>query len=50
MLLTLRADFYDRPLSHPGFGEIFVPAVMNVLPMTAEELESAVMGPAKRVP
>ncbi len=49
VLLTLRADFYDRPLSHPGFGEIFVPAVMNVLPMTAEELESAVMGPAKRV-
>ena len=49
VLLTLRADFYDRPLSHTGFGEVFVPAVMNVLPMTAEELESAVVGPVERV-
>ncbi|HSL75723.1 MAG TPA: BTAD domain-containing putative transcriptional regulator [Candidatus Limnocylindrales bacterium] len=49
VLLTLRGDFYDRPLSHAGFGEVFVPAVMNVLPMTAEELESAVVGPLEGV-
>jgi basic membrane lipoprotein Med (substrate-binding protein (PBP1-ABC) superfamily)/DNA-binding SARP family transcriptional activator len=48
VLLTLRADFYDRPLLDPEFAEIFVPGVMNVLPMTTDELESAVVGPAAR--
>ncbi len=49
VLLTLRADFYDRPLLDPGFAEVFVPGVMNVLPMTTDELEAAVVGPAERV-
>jgi len=49
VVLTLRADFYDRPLHHPGFAEVFTPAVVNVLPMTALELETAAVGPAALV-
>jgi basic membrane lipoprotein Med (substrate-binding protein (PBP1-ABC) superfamily) len=47
-VLALRADFYDRPLLDPEFAEIFIPGVMNVLPMTAEELRAAILGPAER--
>ena len=49
VVITLRADYYDRPLQHPEFGEIFVPGVVHVLPMTARELEAAVVAPAERV-
>jgi len=49
VVLTLRADYYDRPLQHPEFGEMFVPGVVHVLPMTARELEAAVVAPAERV-
>ena len=49
VVLTLRADYYDRPLQHPEFGEVFVPGVVHVLPMTARELEAAVVTPAERV-
>jgi basic membrane lipoprotein Med (substrate-binding protein (PBP1-ABC) superfamily)/DNA-binding SARP family transcriptional activator len=48
VILTLRADFYDRPLLDPEFAAVFIPGVMNVLPMTTHELEAAVVGPAKR--
>ena len=49
VLLTLRADFYDRPLQHPEFGAVFVPGVVHVLPMTARELEAAIVSPAEQV-
>jgi basic membrane lipoprotein Med (substrate-binding protein (PBP1-ABC) superfamily) len=49
VVLTLRADFYDRPLQHPEFSAAFVPGVVHVLPMTAAELEAAVVEPAERV-
>jgi basic membrane lipoprotein Med (substrate-binding protein (PBP1-ABC) superfamily)/DNA-binding SARP family transcriptional activator len=48
-VITLRADFYDRPLLHPGFAPIFTRGVVNVLPMSADGLESAVVQPARRV-
>ena len=48
VVLTLRADFYDRPLLFPDFAPLFLAGVVNILPMTAEELESAVVGPAER--
>ena len=48
VVLTLRADFYDRPLLDPDFAAVFLPGVINVLPMTTDELEEAVQGPAKR--
>ena len=49
VLLSLRADFYDRPLMHPAFAEVFIPSVTNVLPMTAHELEVAVVNPSAQV-
>jgi basic membrane lipoprotein Med (substrate-binding protein (PBP1-ABC) superfamily) len=49
VVVCLRADFYDRPLVYPGFGEVFTADVVNVLPMTAGELEDAVVEPASKI-
>lgn len=49
VVLTLRGDFYDRPLLHPAFANAFVPGVVSVLPMAADRVESAILGPARRV-
>jgi basic membrane lipoprotein Med (substrate-binding protein (PBP1-ABC) superfamily)/DNA-binding SARP family transcriptional activator len=49
VILTLRADFYDRPLLYPEFATAFALGVVNVFPMTAGELEAAIGGPARRV-
>ncbi|MBA2575432.1 MAG: BMP family ABC transporter substrate-binding protein [Euzebyaceae bacterium] len=49
VLVTLRADFYDRPLMHPAFGRLMTGHVVNVMPLAAEELEAAALGPASRV-
>lgn len=49
VVLALRADFYDRPLLHPGFASVFTPGVVNVVPMAADDLEAAVVRPADRV-
>lgn len=48
VVLALRADYYDRPLLHPEFAQVFIPGVVNVLPMTPSELEVVVVGPAER--
>ena len=47
VLLSLRADYYDRPLLHPEFAKVFTPGVENALPMTPNELEAVVVGPAE---
>lgn len=49
VVLTLRADYYDRPLLDRDFAAVFVPSVVNVLPMTAYELEAAIVKPAGQV-
>ena len=49
IVLTLRADFYDRPLSHPAFGDLMRQHTEVVLPMSEDELGQAVSAPAKRV-
>lgn len=49
VVLTLRADFYDRPLQQPEFSEVFIAGVVHVLPMTAHELERAIVEPAEQV-
>ncbi len=46
VVLTLRADFYDRPLLHPGFGPRLGEALVNVAPLTSQELEEAASQPA----
>ena len=47
LLATLRADFYDRPLSHPRLAPLVKETVVEVTPMAAEELENAVTSPAR---
>ena len=49
VLVTLRADFYDRPLMHPEFGRLMTGHVVDVMPLAADELEAAALGPASRV-
>jgi WD40 repeat protein/class 3 adenylate cyclase len=49
VVATLRADFYDRPLLYRGFAELFKSRVEAVVPLSPDELERAISGPAKRV-
>jgi WD40 repeat protein/DNA-binding SARP family transcriptional activator len=49
VVLTLRADFYDRPLAYPGFGELLGARTQALTPLSATELEQAVRDPAERV-
>jgi basic membrane lipoprotein Med (substrate-binding protein (PBP1-ABC) superfamily)/DNA-binding SARP family transcriptional activator len=48
VIVTLRADYYDRPLLHPEFAAVFTSSVVNVVPMPARELEEAIVEPARR--
>jgi basic membrane lipoprotein Med (substrate-binding protein (PBP1-ABC) superfamily)/DNA-binding SARP family transcriptional activator len=48
-VVTLRADFYDRPLQHRDLAEEFLAGVVTVLPLSAGDLEQAVVRPAARV-
>ncbi len=49
VLATLRADFLDRPLAHPGIGRLVSDATVLVLPMGADALEVAMTRPAASV-
>jgi WD40 repeat protein len=49
VLLTLRADFYDRPLMYPDFSELMRQRTEVVLPLSADELARAITSPAERV-
>ena len=49
IVITLRADFYDRPLLYSGFGELMHQRAEVVLPLTADELEQAISRPAAQV-
>jgi WD40 repeat protein/serine/threonine protein kinase/DNA-binding winged helix-turn-helix (wHTH) protein len=49
IVLTLRADFLDRPLAHLGFAKPLRAGTELILPLTADELERAISGPAGRV-
>ena len=49
VVITLRADFFDRPLRHPGVGGLLRTATEMLTPMTPGELERAISGPAERV-
>jgi WD40 repeat protein/serine/threonine protein kinase len=48
LIITLRADFYDRPLMYGGFGELMRLRTEVVLPLTSEELHQAIVNPAER--
>ncbi len=49
VIVTLRADFYDRPLIYPRFGELLAARTEAVPPLTPDELEQAIREPAERV-
>jgi WD40 repeat protein len=49
VILTLRADFYDRPLLYAGLSELVRQRTEVVTPLTPEELQHAIVGPAERV-
>jgi WD40 repeat protein/DNA-binding SARP family transcriptional activator len=49
VIVTLRADFYDRPLEYSGLAELMRARTEAIVPMTPNELERAVTGPAERV-
>ena len=49
VIITLRADYYDRPLLYPEFGELIRSRMETVLPLSAKGLERAIRGPAERV-
>lgn len=49
VIVTLRADFTDKPLRYVDFGEMMNHRFEFILPLTADEVERAVAGPAQRV-
>ncbi len=49
VIVTLRADFYDRPLLYPRFGDLLGDRTEVVPPLTPDELELAITGPARGV-
>ncbi len=49
VIITLRADFYDRPLHYPQFGELVRTRMETVMPLSADELEATIVRPAARV-
>jgi WD40 repeat protein/serine/threonine protein kinase len=48
VVLTLRADFYDRPLLYPTFGELVRQHTEVVLPLIRSEMERAIVLPAEK--
>jgi serine/threonine protein kinase len=49
VIITLRADYYDRPLQYPKLGELMRKGIEPVLPLSVEELEQAIVRPASRM-
>ncbi len=48
LVITLRADFYDRPLQYGEFGQLLQTNQETVLPLSADELAAAITKPAER--
>ncbi len=45
VVLTIRADFWDRPLRHGPLATLLEEAAVTVGPMSANELREAIVGP-----
>jgi len=48
IIITLRADFYDRPLQYSGLSELMRDNTEIVLPLSLPEMEEAITQPASR--
>ncbi len=46
VILTLRADLYDRPISYPALGRLIVQRQVLVWPMEVQELRAVIKRPA----
>ncbi|HMQ24572.1 MAG TPA: BTAD domain-containing putative transcriptional regulator, partial [Acidimicrobiales bacterium] len=49
VVATLRADQYDLPLQHPALGPVVSDHTFAVTPMSAAEIQDAIVLPAERV-
>lgn len=49
IIVTLRADFYDRPLLYPDFSQLIKQRTEVVTPLTADEIERAIVGPIEKI-
>jgi DNA-binding SARP family transcriptional activator/WD40 repeat protein/energy-coupling factor transporter ATP-binding protein EcfA2 len=49
VVVTLRADFYDRPLEDDRLGRLVRDGLVTVLPPTREELVEMITGPSQAV-
>ena len=49
VVLTMRADFYDRPLEYANFGDLLRSGLVSVTTPDGESLVEAVVGPAEGV-
>lgn len=49
IVVTLRADFYDRPLNYPRFGPLLGAGTEVMTPLAPDELERAIVRPAGSV-
>ncbi|MGD2078324.1 MAG: protein kinase, partial [Chloroflexota bacterium] len=49
LIVVLRADFYDRPLGYPNFGQLVRDNLVTVLSLTPEQIIQAIVLPAERV-
>lgn len=48
VVMTLRADFYDRPLRYRQFADLIKANSVTVTPLAGDELERAIVDPASR--
>lgn len=48
VVITLRADFYEKALTHAAFSDLLGSSILNVSSMLAQELEAAALLPAQR--
>jgi signal transduction histidine kinase len=46
VLITLRADFYDRPMNYPELGKLLEKRAKSVLPMDIDDLREVIEKPA----
>ncbi|MFN0089729.1 MAG: AAA family ATPase [Acidimicrobiales bacterium] len=49
LVVTMRADFYDRPLRHGSFARLIEPSTVAVTALAPDELEAAIVEPAASV-
>lgn len=49
LVITLRADFYDRPLLVEGFADLIRTRTAVIVPLNSDELRATIVEPAARV-